>query len=334
MANGVKSLRKIQIGEETTAAGTAIDATTIWRGQGSMQDDRETVFVEEDIGIFSGADRTHVPKLAGSVAFDDTPATFEQLGYILNAGIKDVAGVADSPASGFVYTHALPTTAANVVKTYTMEFGDNAGEEEAYYGFVQDFTLSGAGGEALTMSANWMTRQVAPGTFTAALGIPTIEDILFSKGRIFIDPVTTYPATTQVSATLLAATVNYTSGIIPKYTADNSLDFNFIQYTRPEITLDVTFEHNASAIAEKAIWRAETPRAIQLLFEGSAVETAGGTYANKSLIIDLLGKWETFDALGDQDGNDIVTGTFRALYNATAGALGAFTIVNELTALP
>lgn len=334
MANGIKALRKIQLGEETTAAGTAIDATTIWRGQGSYQDDLELTFVEEDIGFISGVDRTYIAKLGGTLTMDDTPATFEQIGYLLGAGVKDVSGVADGPGSGFVYTYALPTTAANAVKTFTLEFGDNAGEEEGYYGFVKDIAIGGAGGEALTMGANWMTRAPAPGTFTVALSVPVVEDILFSKGVLFVDAVTTYPATTQVSSTLLAAALNITTGILPKFTADGSLDFTFIQYTRPEFLLDVTFEHNASAVTEKAAWRAETPRAIQLKFEGSAMETGGGTYTNKTLIIDLLGKWESFDSLSDQDGNDIVTGTFRAAYNDTASAMGQIIVVNELTALP
>ena len=40
---GVKALRKIQIGQETTA-GTAVVATTIWRGEGVLQDEPRLSF--------------------------------------------------------------------------------------------------------------------------------------------------------------------------------------------------------------------------------------------------------------------------------------------------
>jgi hypothetical protein len=106
-----------------------------------------------------------------------------------------------------------------------------------------------------------------------------------------------------------------------------------IQYTEPEVTIDVTFEHNASAVAEKANWRAETVRLLQLKWEGSTVATPGTTYSVHTLIVNLAGKWESFDALSDQDGNDIVTGTFRGKYSSTDSLFGQFIVVNELTAL-
>ena len=47
---GIRALRKLQYGKETTA-GTAVAATAVWRGIGTIQDNLETVFPAEDIGI-------------------------------------------------------------------------------------------------------------------------------------------------------------------------------------------------------------------------------------------------------------------------------------------
>ena len=44
---GSRALRKIQLGKETTA-GIAVAATTLWRGMGTVKDNREVVFPEED----------------------------------------------------------------------------------------------------------------------------------------------------------------------------------------------------------------------------------------------------------------------------------------------
>jgi hypothetical protein len=69
------------------------------------------------------------------------------------------------------------------------------------------------------------------------------------------------------------------------------------------------------------------------LFEGTAL-TSAGAYTYKTFIVDCWGKWETFDSLDDEDGNDTVTGTLKVVYSPTAGKKMAFTLVNELSALP
>jgi hypothetical protein len=94
------------------------------------------------------------------------------------------------------------------------------------------------------------------------------------------------------------------------------------------VLLNVTFEHNATAVAEKDAWKAKTPRLLRLQFDGNALQTAG-TFANKLLRIDLAGTWESFDSIGDLNGNDIVTGVFRAGYDATAAKFAEIKVVNE-----
>lgn len=330
---GVKSLRRLQIGAEGTA-GTSTAATAIWRGMGTISDDREVVFVEEDIGIFSGGDRAYVSMLAGSMTFEETPATFEQAPYVFAAGIKNVTtGTADTGGSGVIYDYTFPTTSLNTVQSYTIEGGDNQQEEEMYYGVVESFTLSGEGGGPVNISANWIGRQVQDGTFTTQPAIPTVEEILFSKGKVYIDEPGGTIGTTQVSDTLLSFSLDVDTGIVRKWTADGSLDFSFIQYTRPEVTLELTFEHNASAVTEKGKWRDETVRLIRIDFEGSDLTTAGSSHSVKLLRLDLAGKYEDFGALEDQDGNDTVTATLRGLYSATDSIFGEITVVNELSSL-
>lgn len=330
---GIKLLRRLQLGRETTA-GTAVGATTIWRGMGTLEDQRETVFVEEDIGYLSGVDRTYQPKLQAALSMPSVPATFEQLPHILDAGITVATPAADSTGSGDVYTYTFPTTSAPTPKTYTIEGGDNQAVEEMEYAFVQSFTLEGSAGEALMVSAEWLGRQVTTSSFTTTATLPDVEEILFSKGKLYIDEATGTIGTTQKSSTLLSATLNVNTGLQPVFTADGNLYFTFIKNVGPEITLDVTFEHDGTATAEKAAWRAQTPCLIRLQWEGSALGTAGA-YTVKTLRVDLAGRWESFAALEDQDGNDVVTGTFRARYNATAAKYAEIVVVaDDMAALP
>lgn len=326
---GIKALRKIQLGAETTA-GTAVAADTVWRGIGMIKDNRETIFPEEDIGYLSGKARAYVPKYEAELAMDAVPATFEGLPVILSAGVKNIiTGVTDTGGSGKVYTYTFPTTTANTITTWTIEGGDDTQAEEMEYSFVESFELSGNGGEALQMSANWRGRQVSKATFTANVTTPaTVEEILFGKGKLYIDSVSGAIGTTQVTNTLLGASLSVNTGWIPKYSADGNLYFSWAQLTKPEILLNVTFEHNASAVTEKDAWIAKTPRQLRLQFDGSALTTAG-TFAYKTLRIGLAGLWESFDSISDMDGNDIITGTFRAGYDPTCAKFAEIKVVNE-----
>ncbi len=331
---GIRALRYIQLGLEATK-GTAVAATAVWRGLGTIEDALEVVHVDETVGYVSGVDRTYIPKLLAKLSMESVPATFEQLPYILAAGVKDVvSGTADGTGSGKIYTYTFPTTTLNATKTYTIEGGDDQQEEEMEYSFVESFTLGGKPGEALMVSAEWIGRQVTASTKTAGLALPTVEDILFSKGKLYIDAASGVIGTTLKSNTLLGADLNVKTGWVPVFTGDGNLYFSFNKATPPEITLSITFEHDGTATAEKANWRGQIARLIRLQFEGSNLGTAGTNYSKKTLRIDLAGKWEKFDKLAEQDGNDIVTGTFRARYNATAAKFAEIVVVNERATLP
>lgn len=331
---GIQALRRIQLGRESTA-GTVTAATTIWRGIGTLDDQRETVFPDEHVGILAGVDRSYVPRLAGEIEFERVPATFEQLLHVLEAGVKAVgAGTVDTGGSGYIYTYPLPVASQNVIKTYTIEGGDDQQAERMEYAFVSEFTLEGNAGEAVMLSATWTGRQVQTADFTPGLTLPVVEEILFQRGKLFIDAVDGTAGTTPAANTWLNFSLNVNTGHRAVYTGDGQLYFSFTKQTRPEITLDVTFEHDATGVAEKNAWRNQTPRLIRMLFEGSAFTTAGEMHSNKTFIVDLAGKWESFEKLGEQDGNDVLSGTFRVAYDPTYGAVGQMVVVNTVPSVP
>ena len=328
---GIKAARKIQLGKEvSTKQGTEANATTVWRGTGTIQDNLTTVFPTEDIGILTGVDRSYIPKVEASLSLDQTEATFQQLPYLFEMGIRSVTPTTNGDGSIFTYTIPVQSTdmlSSTDLQTFTVEAGDNQQEEQFLFGFARSINLSGSAGQALMMSAEIVGRQVAPGTFTSGVAIPTVEEILFSKGKLYIDAAGTYPATTEVSNTLLSMDLSINTGWIPVYTASGALYFSFIKQTSPEITCTITFEHNATSVAEKAAWRAGTARSIKIYFEGANA-------AASNLSLNMSGKWDNFEKLGEQDGNDIVTGTFRCRYNSSNAGFFQAIVENTLESLP
>lgn len=333
MTQGLKALRKLQLGDEAALPGTAVAATQIWRGTGTIEDTRDVRTVVEDVGTLIPPVRTYTAKLGAGLSFDSVEATYEQLPYILEASILKIhTGVADGVACK-VYDYTFPEATMNTIQTYTIEGGDNASAERMEYSFVTDFTLSGVGGEALMMSANWVGRQVALNAFTGGLTVPTVEEILFSNGTLCIDPVAGAYGATPKSSTFLDMNFSYKSGWTPVWTGDGGTGtmFNFIKCIKPEGILDITFEHETTSIAEKAFWRAGTPRLIQIKFTGTTL--AGVVYSTKTLILNLAGKWTKFSKLGDRDGNDIISATFTVGYDATKADTGNIIVVNALANL-
>ncbi len=332
MAEGIVSLRKTQIGPEGTA-GTAVAATSVQRLlSNGAKDDSPVEFINEHIGYLPQVNRTAQPKLAASIAFDDSPLTFEQAMYPLSAGIQTVAATADGAGSGYIWSYSFPTTAVNTIKTYTIEHGDNIQAREMQYSFCESFAISFSAGEVVNISSNWIGRQWTNASFTAALTAPTVEEVLTSKGLLYIDAASATIGSTQVTNSLLSGTLNVKTGWKPVWTADGNLYFSFAKNTAPEITLDLTYEHNTSSEAEYAAFVAQTTRQISIKFPGSTL-TSAGTFTTKLFRFDLAGTYETWDAFGDQDGNNTVSCTFRAAYDATANLFANVFVVNEVASI-
>ncbi len=332
---GIKKLRRIQLGKETTA-GLAVAATTKWRGTGTLEDKREAYFPDEDIGFVVPVNRAFFPFTQGQLDLDEVPATFEQLPHILAMGVDGVvSGTKDGIGTGYVYTYAFPTTTVKTPKTYTIEGGDNEQVEQMAYTFAESFKLSGKRKEPIMMSATLIGSDVSvlSGGFTAAATLPTVEEILFQKAKLYIDLISGTIGTTEIGCTLYEFSLDVTTGFQALYAASGSLGYCKIIASTPELKLHLVFEHNASSIAQKAAWRSLAPKLIRIKSEGSALATAG-TYTNKTLIIDLAGMWEKFDKLGEDNGNDIIEADFRVAYDATAAKYAEIKVVNELASLP
>lgn len=335
---GVDALRKTQLGRESTA-GTAVAATDIWRGMGVIKDDSVITYPNERIGIAGGTTRSYKANTGGTIPLEGD-ATYEQIHYVFDSAFYLATATTDT-SSAFIRTYNAQYTSTDPIattdlQTYTIEAGDNQQAYQMAYCFCTDFNLTGdAGAEdsSVKLTANFEGRTVETTDFTASLTLGSVETILFRKGELYIDPTSDTVGTTQVSQTLFGMDLNVTTGWRAYPAADGRTDFSFAKWTGSEITLQVTFEHNSTAVTEYNNWLSETERALQLKFTGNALSTtdAAAAYDTTTLIINLWGKWETFDALSENEGNDQVVGTFKAVYSPTAAAKAQFIVANEVS---
>jgi hypothetical protein len=341
---GRANLAKVQIGRET-AAGTAVAATRIVRAPaGHIEDLRERVRPAEAIGVIGGTTRNYTPKLMAQMEVPEHEATFEQLPIWFmsmfggaHVGVADGAG-----SSGYKYLTTIPATAGVTLtgKTMTVETGDDINVREMEFSHAVSINIKGTAGEALKVTVTLQGRRSTSSSFTAALTLTAVEEILAGKGRFYVDAVGGTIGTTQITEQLLGVDITFEGTFTPKHTFDGNLYPTFFHYTNQSITGSLTFEHDSADIvgasSQETAWEAGTPQLMRLEFLGSALGTvgAGTTFDGvKGARFDLPFVYQKWGALGEQDGNSIIVAEFFSAYDLTATTAGSILIVNELATL-
>lgn len=340
MAVGLIDLQRTQFGLETVL-GTEVNATTYFRGQNENQDDQEIVYPEEHVGILGGAGRTYSARDETIIELPEIEATFEQLPYLGSWGIKSaVAGVQDGAGTDYIYTYPFPT-GWQVPDSYTLEVGDNIQAEVITACFAESFKISGKANEAWKMGSTlrgWSPAdETAPGTFTGALTIPTVYEVLFGFTSLYIDAIGGTAGTTQITSSFLNFSLEVSNIYRGVATGDGSgKHFIFLKPAAEggEIKLTFTLEHDTQSVQEREYRRLRTARLIQIKGESEAdVTTPGTTYSKKTVLITLPGTYMEADSYGDEEGNRTIEFSFKGHYHATPANRGSLVVVNELNAL-
>jgi hypothetical protein len=339
MATGINRLQRIQFGKETVA-GTAVAATTRWRGAGAMLDDQRKVEeIEEWAGIIDGADRTAITQLLGMIQLADTPLTSAQLQYLLVMGWGGpITGSADGVGTDKIYVTTIPTTAKPTAIPYTIQGGDDFEVEQMEYSVCTKISLKGALGQTCKMNGTLMGRQVARlgGGFSAAT-IPTIGEFPMQKGKLWMDAIGGAYGTTQVSNVLIAFQLDIEIHWWPTFTMDGNLYYSYPSYVGHKISGSLSYLNDTPADGNTGAmldFRNQTPKLMRIDLSGDPVTTPGTLYSANKCMIDLPVKLLNPGPLGNDNGNDIRVFKFRSRYNTTAANQGKFTVVNEITPLP
>lgn len=354
---GRKELRSLRLKAESTP-GTKVAPRFLWRGPiEGINDTREVKHVEMQVGIFGGTDDIYIPKLAAELEFASTEATFEQTpDLFLMAGFGTSGGNRAGSAQGAsgsttIFTLIAPTSNVPITYSCTAEVGDldsgsTSGQAEVIeYLLVDELKFEFKGGEAMMVSASASGRQGtatnAVGTYSAVGTLVSVEEILSGLGSFWISPVGSGYGTGAVTAgNILAGNVTFKPTWTRKFPVDAGvLYFHTAVYTGMEVTGELTIEYQisgtygaAGSAGQVEKWRAQQPQLIRMGWPGATI-TEGTTVTTKLFQIDLPFVWDSFDKLGDIDGNDIRVGKFSSRYNqqTNAGGRGTVTIVRQGT---
>lgn len=294
----------VQLGRETTP-GTAVAATSIWRGLfGSPEDTRKRVTSEEQIGVLVPAERSYDVALGATLAMPATELTYEQVCHILEAGVGTVT---PTGTGTYVRRYAFPTDGSvNTLKTYTIEAGNklvSADVQEIPYCFVSEFELSGKAEEAWKMGATWMGQRLVGSSFTGSLALLEVSEAIFGNTKLYIDAGGGTIGTTQVLGVLMGATIRVKTGVVFVPAGDGVLYPTAHKFTKPEVTFSLTMEleqdTGVSRVAtERGIFNSNGVRLIRLECPG---------LADREFIIDMAAKYDKIGSYENANGNTTVT---------------------------
>lgn len=321
------SLNVAQLGRESTA-GTAVAATSIWRGLFAFPEDARTrIMGEEEIGLLVPAERSYDVEYGVTLGQPATPATYEQLPHVFEAGIMEATPSGAGPYSR-VYSFPVGAT-FNTIQTYTIRGGNANGASDFRvipYAFVTEFELAGKSKEAWTIAATWMGQRLNSGAVTPALGLQAVREMIFANTLLYIDDSGGTIGTTQVAGVIRGFSMRVKTGVKPVQPGDGNLYYvnHWFDRASIEFTLTLALQTGASsAVAdERAAYDSDAIRLIRLQTPGAS---------GRDFVIDMAAKYSKVNPYekGD-DGSTHVRFEGRATYSDTDSLFCEMTVDNGI----
>lgn len=309
----------IQMGMETDA-GTAVPATFKWPGKGLVKFLDQLEEHDYATGEAGGAieDDDTISKTGTVLTLSDTVASYELLIWLLNMGIKAVAG----PATSF--TFALPTLVTpNAIKTFTWEFASARQEYEFPYGFARKIGIHGnaeQNGGLIYCNAEIEGRKSSASTATASLGhIASREAMNLRSATLKVDALgTAFGTAAALSNCLREINVDVETGWVAKGYAASRSDKDFavaegggVGY---KLTGSMLLAFTADVVTELANARAGTGRIVEVAVSGTG---------SRAFKFQLPLKWKPQDVGMEEDsGMRLLRLPFISKYSRTSVAQG------------
>ncbi len=335
MAYGTENQRQILMAQEVTPGLAVTTATARWQGPANFIDAGwvvDHVGARDNVGLRVGTTRMNFPYQLPALAFPEAPATFEQIHYLHECGVKKVqTAAADGAGSGKIYDYPVDEVTADTTLTMSLQAGDNNAAHIMEYAFPIDWTETWAAKGSLMVSSNWVGRQKNACTFTSLAQTVSVPVEIMNSHLIYIHDTTI--GSGGILGTIIGYQFKFNTGIFPNTSASgNNYFYNTIPKT-PSFTLSITYEHDSNCSAEYAKFLAGTPRLVRIKHEGSTL-TQGTTYNKKTYIKDLGCVYTSFPTPTAQDGDNIITAELTGAWSgATSDLFAHFINVNALAAL-
>lgn len=242
------------------------------------------------------------------------------------------AAVVTTPAGGTTsrkWTFTPATWGDDSPKTFTIEAGSSVRAHRFPYALFTELSISGSR-ETVELGGSVLGRRLEDGvTLTATPTALSLVPVLPTQVDVFMDPTSGALGSTKLGR-LLSYELTIGSRYNPLWVVDSS-QTGFVAHveTEPEVTLTVTHEADAQAMALLTSARAGTTQFLRWRALGPIIEAA----IAHSLTFDMAGVISEIGDFSDEDGVYAIEWTFRAKHDAGWGKALLAEVVNTITAL-
>lgn len=272
-----------------------------------------------------------IPGKEGVKASIKGGATYTELVYLLSSLLSYAAPAQQGGTTAYLWTFAPSTTAADTVKTYTVEQGSSVRAHKFSYGQMTalEIAFSRAGielnGEMIgRMISDNISMTASPSAIAQVPVLPTQVDIYLAD---------TYAGLSSASALERAISASWKMGnrFGPVYplTSAGSPGWAGVVELEPSLECKLKLEADAIGMGLLTTLRTGASKFMRIKAVGSLIAS---TYYY-TLQVDAALKVKNVSEFTDEDGIFAIEWTFAGVHDATWGKSTQISIINELSSL-
>lgn len=315
--------QSVQVGAETTA-GTAVAASKRLLGLSIQPTNKSEVKLFRPMG--SKFKTVATLNKEWSEAALSGPITFTDIVYALCAGVVNVAPTGTT-AKTWVFSPAL--SAADAIKTLTVESGDATRAQKFTYGMVNALTLkfSRTGNE---ISGSMIGKAATDGiTLTATPTDVSLIPVMPTQVSYKLADTQAGLAGASVLPNVIDAEWSLSGRFAPAWFMDGATSFSSHVETEPELDIKFRMEADATALGLLTTMRNAATKFLRIEATGALI--SGGDYY--SLKIDTALKMTEPTSYEDVDGVYAYGWSAKGVYDSTWTKTTEITVVNTVAAL-
>ena len=322
----INDLLRVQVGKETTW-GTAVTDTAKLMGVSdfNLQPGVNAKRFKDIRGSLAPAHLSALTKVAPQGSMSQV-ATYEDINYLLEA----LCGEATPSGAGpYVRTGGAPTTVAVATPRKMTAFYDDPGGAGTYKAaglLPSKLTISGKQGEEMMLKADLLAKQVTTGS-PAALSDRSVNVVMGSDTKIYVDAWGGTIGSTEMATMSFSYEMLLDAQRILRHYLGALTPGRYVE-RRWEGELKVTLEFNATSKA--FLDSILTPGLFQ-----KQVRIKATPDANHIVQLDFAGTAEDAPQLfTDDDGGSTLEFTLKGTYHSTLANWFAYSVTNQVSALP
>lgn len=306
---GESFLQSWQVGKEITE-GTAVAATRKYYLTGNLKRERVMNWVRVQNGTRANTVDARLRSVSASIDAKYPLSADEMIEPLLNT-ITSAPGIVTAlGASTWTFKPA------NTIDPQTWEWYDGYRGWQARGCKTTMLKVSGTTPTDTTIDQTIWAREAIVNALTGGLTDRTPQYIEGWETKLYIDAFGATAGTTNVPATLTAWDITINNHLGRKLFADNTIYAGALPLGYLDVTANLTFEGNASALTEFNNWDAGTKRLVRLEF-GNNGAVIGTSALKPKISIDIPSAWDAVDLTPEDNGTKIYKFQCNFVYDPT-----------------